>query len=248
MQIASCGVGTNSIAMIIELHNRGESLDVITFSDTGGEKPATYVYLKLFNEWCMQHDVPPVITVKKGGRVETLEENCLRLKMLPSVAYGYKSCSLKYKAEPQNQFFNNYAPARSEWKAGRKIIKCMGIDAGESHRAKPRDDPKYIFRYPLVEWGIDREGCMAIIEAAGLPLPGKSSCFFCPNSRPAEILALPKDLQDRAIAMERNAQLTHLKGLGRRWRWEDVIQSDRDQLRLFSAYEEMPCECYDGSS
>lgn len=47
--------------------------------------------------------------------------------------------------------------------------------------------------------------------------------------------------------MERQADLTIIKGLGRRWRWEDLIASDRDQMRLFEDDDkEMPCGCYDG--
>lgn len=246
MQIVSYGAGTNSTALLIEMWKRGEKVDAITFADTGGERAETYDHVRLFSAWCIARGLPEIVTVKKGGKVETLEENCLRMKMLPSVVYGFKSCSLKYKAEPQDKFYNNYEPAREEWAAGRKIVKCLGFDAGEPQRAKPREDGKYICRYPLVEWGIDRDGCVASIIGAGLPLPGKSSCFFCPNSKPAEILAMPRDLQDRAIAMERNAELTHMKGLGRLWRWEDLIRSDRDQLKLFNTHTEMPCECYDG--
>lgn len=248
MQIVSYGGGTNSTALIIEMLNRGEEVDAITFADTGGEKPNTYAYLKFFNEWCIGRRLPAIVTVKKGGRVETLEETMLRLKTLPSVVYGLKSCSKRFKIEPQNKYFNNYPPSRNEWDNGRKIIKCLGFDAGESHRAKPREDEKYINRYPLVEWGIDRDGCIDIIRSAGLPLPGKSSCFFCPNSTAAEIVALPPNLQDRAIVMERNANPTQAKGLGRRWRWQDVIKSDRDQLSLFNTHGEMPCECYDGGA
>ncbi|UVL31828.1 hypothetical protein [Pseudomonas donghuensis] len=91
-----------------------------------------------------------------------------------------------------------------------------------------------------------RDECIKTIQRAGLPLPGKSSCFFCPNSKPREILSLPDDLKDRAIAIERNANLTSVRGLGRRWRWEDLIASDRDQMRLFDDAGDMPCGCYDG--
>lgn len=244
--VVSYGAGTNSTAVLIEMARRGEPVDLITFADTGGERPETYAYLALFSDWLVAHGMPAVTLVKKGGRVETLEQDCLRKRMLPSVAYGFKSCSQKYKGEPQDAFTNNWQPALDAWAAGLKVIKCIGYDADEPQRAKFTEDNKYQWRYPLLEWDMGRDECIEVIRAAGLPLPGKSSCFFCPNSRREEILALPDDLKDRAIALERNADLTTLTGLGRRWRWEDLIASDRDQIPMFDAPTEMPCGCYDG--
>lgn len=94
--VVSYGAGTNSTAMLIEMVKHGERADLITFADTGGERPETYAYLTMFSAWLVSKDYPAITTVKKGGRTETLEENCHRMKMLPSVAYGFKSCSQKY--------------------------------------------------------------------------------------------------------------------------------------------------------
>jgi len=77
--------------------------------------------------------------------------------------------------------------AKAEWKSGRKIIKIIGCDADEEHRAKIPEDKKYIYKYPLVKWGVGRDECIKIIEVAGLGLPGKSACYFCPSSKPTEI-------------------------------------------------------------
>jgi hypothetical protein len=76
----------------------------------------------------------------------------------------------------------------------------------------------------------------------------RAAVFSALNSKAAEILALPADLQNRAIAMERNADLTSIKGLGRRWRWEDLITSDRQQMDMFTQPVDMPCGCYDGDA
>lgn len=245
--MVSYGAGTNSTALLVEMVRRGEHVDVITFADTGGEGQWTYAYLSMFSEWLVAHGMPAITTVRKGGRPETLEENCLRMKMLPSVAYGWKSCSLKFKVEPQEKFANNWQPAKDAWAAGEKVIKCIGYDAGEPQRAKFDEDKKYKWRYPLIEWDMGRDECIESIRAAGLPLPGKSACFFCPNSKPQEILALPEELKLRATAMEENADLTTIRGLGRRWRWADLIRADREQMDLFHQPADMPCGCYDGA-
>jgi hypothetical protein len=172
----------------------------------------------------------------------SLEQDCLDGKMLPSIAYGYKACSIKYKRDPQDKFCNNYPPCIEAWKTGR-IIKLIGYDADEERRAHIQEDDKYTYRYPLIEWGWGREECIDAIDRHGLKRPGKSACFFCPNSKDSEILALPQDLKDRAVMMEENAELTHIKGLGRTFAWKDLIRADKAQVRMFN---EMPCDCYDG--
>lgn len=79
---------------------------------------------------------------------------------------------------------------------------------------------------PLMEWGWDREACIRTIEAAGLPQPGKSSCFFCPSMRAEEIIDLRErypDLFRRALALEDNARanLKTVRGLGRNYSWKE---------------------------
>jgi hypothetical protein len=245
--MVSCGLGTNSTAMLVEMVKRCEKVDVITFADTGGERPETYAYLEILSAWLVAHGMPPITVVKKGGTVETLEQVLLRLKQLPSVAYGFKTCSQRFKVEPQEKFANNWAPAKEAWAAGIQVVKCIGYDAGEPHRAaRFQESKKYLWRYPLIEWDMGRDECIDSIRAAGLPLPGKSSCFFCPNSKIPEILALPPELKLRAIEMEENADLTSIKGLGRRWRWADLLRSHQEQMTMFDQPADMPCGCYDG--
>jgi len=249
--VVSYGGGTNSTAMLIGLHDRGIRPDAILFADTGGEKPATYAHINAMQKWLGKNDFPLITIVKKvdlNGDVLTLEENCLRKKMLPSVAYGFKTCSQKYKAQPQEKWSNNWKPAKDFWKEGKRITKVIGFDADEPQRAdKDYSCMKYAYWYPLLAWNWGRDECVQVIERAGLPQPGKSSCFYCPNARPSEIRelnALHPDLMARALAMEANAELTTLKGLGRgHYAWKAVIATDE----MFSyPSQEMPCDCYDG--
>jgi len=248
--VASFGGGTDSTAMLIGMWQRKESVDLILFADTGGEKPHTYEHVLIFSEWLVDHGMPPIFTVRY--KRETLEENCLRIKALPSIAYGYKKCSLKFKVGPQDQYCNNWQPAKDAWKRDEKVTKLIGYDATEERRAKIKDDDKYLYRYPLIEWGWNREKCVDVIQSVGLPLPGKSACFFCPSSKAQEVKQLAKqypELAARSIAMEKNAVLTDIKGLGRNYAWSDLIEFDDKQVRLFDddwSTAEVPCGCYDG--
>jgi hypothetical protein len=250
MIAVSYGGGTNSTAMLVGLFERGIVPDAITFADTGGEKPETYEHVEIMKRWCIDNGFPPIVTVRKvtrDGNVLSLEDNCLQQKMLPSIAYGFKSCSLKYKVAPQDKHFNNLPEAKEVWAQGDKVIKYIGYDADEERRAHIVEDEKYSYRYPLIEWGWGRKECIEAIERAGIPLPGKSACYFCPSSKVTEIkwlAAKHPDLMDRAIAMERNAQLTQVKGLGRSFRWEDVIATD--DMFGDDSYIDLACGCYDG--
>lgn len=253
VKVMAYGAGTNSTAMLVGLKERGERPDLILFADTGGERPETYEHLKIVSEWCVRNGFPEIITVQqvnRAGEKITLEGICLKNKMLPSIAYGYKGCSLKHKRAPQDKYVNNWPKARQLWKSGGKVTKLIGYDFDEQRRAKIKDDEKYIYHYPLIDWKWGRDECIASIQREGLPLPGKSACFFCPSSKKAEVLALQKqhpDLMERAIQMEKNANLTSIKGLGRSYSWSDLIYFSGNQGNLFrDTITDIDCECYDG--
>lgn len=234
INIVSYGGGANSTALLVGLHQHRIPVDLILFADTGGEHPHTYAYLDIMDRWLKEHGMPEITRVYKttrDGRRLTLEDECLKSGTLPSIAYGFKRCSLKHKIGPQEKFCNNYPPCREVWASGKKVVKFIGYDAGEHYRSDKvllRDlaDPKYSKWYPLMKWGWDREACIRAIEAAGLPQPGKSSCFFCPSMRAEEIIDLREhypDLFRRALALEDNARanLKTVQGLGRNYSWRE---------------------------
>ena len=104
MLLVCYGGGTDSTAELVEMSNRGVRPDLILFADTGGERPETYFYITMFSLWLAGHNMPP-ITVVKGSK--TLEDDCLARKALPSLAYGFKTCSQRFKAQPQDKFANH---------------------------------------------------------------------------------------------------------------------------------------------
>jgi hypothetical protein len=235
----SFGGGANSTALLVELFRRGIRPDFILFADTGGERPETYLALDLVSAWCVASGFPEIQIVKASGK--TLEQDCLDRRALPSIAYGPKTCSLRWKVEPQRRRLK--ALGLAEW------TQAIGYDAGEPWRARLSDEPRATNWFPLIDWGIDRDECRKICVAAGLPFK-KSACFFCPSSKKWEVVQLAKlhpDLAQRAVAMERGAELLWLKGLGRRWSWNALLQNEDQQTRLFETdgEPEVPCGCLD---
>ena len=103
MTVVGYGAGTDSTAMLVGLWQRRVPVDLILFADPGGEQPHTYAYLETMGHWLAEHGMPPITRVwytTRDGRRLTLEQECLRSSTLPSIAYGYKKCSLKHKVFP----------------------------------------------------------------------------------------------------------------------------------------------------
>ena len=188
-----------------------------------------------------------MITVRYEPRTapyRTLEGQCLHTGTLPSLAYGGKSCSLKWKRSPQDRFILRRYP-RDECQArGQRVVRAIGFDASErrrtyagsmtsnverSSREAILDRDYFTYWYPLLTWGLDRSACEASIRSVGLPVPPKSACWFCPASKKAEILTLRQshpDLLQRALALETNAlpKLTSVRGLGRSFAWSSFLE------------------------
>lgn len=277
--VVAYGLGVDSTAMLVEFATRGIRPDLILFADTGGEKPETYRYLSVIRPYLQSVGFPDVVVVRyqpKRALYRTLEEQCLHTGTLPSLAYGGKSCSLKYKRAPQDRYILSVYPPADFVARGKRVVRAIGFEAGEQRRryahvvkaigldageerrltwakqapAEQGQDRKkrlsreawldqhyFVYYYPLLEWGYDRERCKQVIAAAGLPEPVKSACFYCPASKKPEILWLEEnhpELMRRALEIERNAlpKLTSVKGLGRSYAWCDFLKRAND-LPLF---------------
>jgi hypothetical protein len=255
--VVAYGMGVDSTAILVEFVKRGIVPDLILFADTRAEKPETYAYLPVIQEFLRAHDFPEIQTVTRTGKHESLGSECLTNETLPSLAFGMKSCSLKWKVGPQNKFCNNWAPARLAWSMGQKVRKVIGYDASprDSSRGTFGQDgkgkgkclccqlnpcKKYEYWYPLIEWGFDRARCVEIIRSVGLSVPVKSACYFCPASHKEEIAWLQEehpDLFESALQIEtgfltgrHGARTT--RGLGRRFAWQDLARSDQDIIPL----------------
>lgn len=248
--VVAYGMGVDSTAMLVEWHRRGlPRPDAILFADTGSEKPETYAYLPVINTWLQRVGYPEVTVLKNKSPIagdKSLHDECLRKSVLPSLAYGGHSCSLKWKVDPQWK----YCRERYGWKQPRKargqaerpagkwshgdfITKLIGYDSSPADLRRVKNavgkwPPAHRYIYPLVAWGMDREACKAAIARAGLPVPVKSACFMCPGSKKQEISELERthpELHAIALDMERRAQekgLRTVKGLGRNFAWSTV--------------------------
>jgi hypothetical protein len=197
---------------------------------------------------------------------DTLEAKCLANETLPSLAFGGHSCSTVFKIETQIKYLKGWAPGLAAIGRGERVQKAIGYDDSQADRRRRTKADKVVakkrlavaertdcgkaplaeqweaahceYRYLLQDWGLERTQLTSIIEAAGLPVPEKSACFFCPASKPAEVVQLRlehPDLFRRAVAMERLARegrhgLTSKAGLGMGgWAWEWLTDCERPE-------------------
>lgn len=252
--VVSFGGGINSAAMLIGMVDKGVRPDAIVFADTGNEKPETYAFVSEMRAWCLRHLDLGIITVghPKG---DTLRESCFRNGTLPSKAYGFPGCSVKFKHQPMEKY------EMKRWGPDAIITKAIGYHAGETRRSDIAEKGRYRYRYFLREWGWGQQDCEdAIIRIAGLPVPMKSACYFCPSSKPHEIAWLrdvhPELFAD-AVAMETQAIPYHAErpnadgtlktlGLGRKFAWSDFVNITPAQVENTPEPDQIPCMCYDG--
>jgi hypothetical protein len=225
--VVAYGLGVDSTAMLVGYHKLGIRPDLILFSDVGAERQATYDYLPVINAWLRKVGLPEVTVVtyktkdfKHWPAYHTIEENILTNVALPSIAYGGHSCSSKWKISAQEAFLKLWPPAIASWKAGIPVRRVVGFeDSPHEHKRSQRcatfavqdlDAARYATAFPLQVWKWDRARCVKEIEAAGLPVCSKSSCYFCTAMKPWEVDELPDDKLMRIVILEARVRDRHL--------------------------------------
>lgn len=229
--IVSYGLGRDSTAMLVKFAQLGVRPDLILFADTGGEKDETYAYLSIMNAYLASVGFPEVTVIRLNrSRDRDFETHLFRLGVFASLTYGKHKCSATWKLDAQDEFLKSYLPVIEAKKQDRKIVRAVGFEKGEEYRVTRHTnkksetdksncksgtafaiDPKseYITYFPLIELGIDFDGVLDTIWQEGLPIPPKSSCYFCAGMREIEIYQLAQKEPHkffRALVLERLAQ------------------------------------------
>ncbi len=226
--VVCCGVGVDSVAILVGYYKRGIRPDLVIFADVGAERQATYDYIKILNAWLRAAWGMELTIVqykakdfKHWPHYHTIEENILTNISLPAIAYGGHSCSKKWKIDPQNKWLNQWQPAIDCWAAGGKVKKAIGFEDSPHERGRTKrcstfavqadEKEKYDLIFPLQEWGWDRERCKKEIAESGLvTVPSKSSCYFCTAMKPWEVNELPEDKLKRIVIIEARTAKRHL--------------------------------------
>lgn len=210
----SFGAGVQTTALLaLVAAGRWPRPDRIVFADTGTEAQGTYDYLAQHSgPFAREHGLD-VKVLGPDWRTKhyaaDLETYCLEHRMLPGTWVRW--CTDRYKVKPIIRFLRREMGAT----AAKPVESWIGISTDEARRERLSGSPYQVNRYPLIELGISRADCAQIIADAGLPLPPKSGCWFCPFKKQSAWHQLKREqpeLFERALRMEGNAR--HADGRG----------------------------------
>ncbi|MBM9504538.1 phosphoadenosine phosphosulfate reductase [Actinacidiphila acididurans] len=227
----SFGGGVQSTALLVLAAQGKIDFRLFLFSNVGhdSESPKTLEYVEtIAKPYAKRHGIELVElhrVMQRSGEVRTLWEDLTRegsrsLKIpvrMSNGAPGTRSCTATYKIEViGRELKRRGADAENPATIG------IGISVDEIHRAnKRRCEPHERIVYPLLDLGLRRIDCMRIIREAGLPVPPKSACFFCPFHRPE---TWHDQRRSEPELFEKSCQL------------EDILNERRDMLGKSHVY------------
>ncbi len=214
MRVISYGGGVQSTALLVLAARREINYTTFLFANVGddSEHPATLAYIRniaapyAINAGLELHQLQ---RTRRDGTTETLMERLNRpgIRSIPipvrmaNGAPGRRSCTADFKIKVVGRWLRQHGAT-----VDAPATVGIGISVDEIHRAnRRRSEPHEQIEYPLLDLRLRRDECERIIKDAGLPVPPKSSCFFCPfrtvdawrQQRQAE-----PELFARAVALE----------------------------------------------
>ena len=193
--VLSLGVGVNSVALMVVLLQEGLPFDEAVFADTGGEVPETYQYLEIAKKYLADHEVPLTVVSKRG---RSLYETAWGRRVFPSAIWRWSTRD--FKITPIHRHYRSLEA---------HINQYLAIAWDEVYRMKDSRVEYVTNLYPLIDRRLTRADCIAIIREAHLPVPQRSSCYFCPfNSvdRWRWLYETHRDLFDKAVALEEHSK------------------------------------------
>jgi hypothetical protein len=265
VRFVSYGGGVQSTALLVLAAAGRIDYPRFVLANVGddSEHPATLAYVRdVAAPYAAAHGITldVVDRVKRDGTVETLLGRLTRegSRSLPipvrmsNGAPGNRTCTSDFKIRVLAKWAKAHGATASD-----PATVGIGISLDEIHRANNRRaEPYERVVYPLISVGDDtglhltRQDCKQLIIDAGLPVPPKSACWFCPFHRPATwddmarndpvLFARAADLED---LLNRRRDLlgkdhVYLARFGLPLR--DI--TDADQLTMFEASDDPGCD------
>lgn len=236
----SSGMGVNSVALHLLMLREGYDFEAV-FVNHGGDWPETYAYLETFQKYLAAEGhrpitilYPDVNTVEKK-RFSSIYDYYVFKKLIPIRAS--RQCTDRFKIKVVNKYIEP------------PCFMHVGIDNDESHRAVISSEKGIEKRYLLVENSIGRDGCKKIITSAGLPVPMKSGCYFCPFQKRSQYKELRRKHPDLFCNTEKMELLSAERRMSNNKKplyLNDIPLKryiNEEQTALFEIDEYPPCQC-----
>lgn len=257
VRAVSYGGGQQSVAMLVLAATGRLDFSTFLFANVGddSEHPGTIAYHRdVALPYAERHGLELLElyrTRRDGSRhpsiVASLYEPGRRTVHVPARvangAPGNRSCTGDWKIKVVTKELRRRGATKLE-----PAVVAIGISTDEWIRATSRKpSPVETPAYPLLELGLSRLDCQRIITAAGLPLPPKSSCYFCPFKTVGTWAVMARDEPELfAQAVEVEAQVNRVRDrLGK----DHLYLSSRGRPLLEAvdvAQDELPYELDEG--
>ncbi|MFE0327960.1 phosphoadenosine phosphosulfate reductase [Streptomyces sp. NPDC058960] len=192
----SFGGGVQSVACLVLAAQGRIDFGTFLFANVGedSEDPRTLVYFRQYAKpYADAHGLrlEELHRTKRDGSRETLWGRITKqgsrslpipVRLSPSGAPGTRACTGDFKIKVIGKWLKQHGAS-----ADNPATVGVGISVDEIQRANSRRNQPYErITYPLLDLGLRRTDCQRIIRAAGLPVPPKSACFFCPFHKPED--------------------------------------------------------------
>ena len=217
VRVLSYGGGVDSFAMLLDAIGRGDRPDLCVFEDVGdgtreadgedpGEWPGTYRHMReIVIPLCEAHGIGFVWLDSTRYPVRDARSLFAWLearKQIP-VSGPKRICTIIAKVERFERWLDDTF-------GGAPVEVWIGFEAGEESRAAKDPNagkarPTRVNRFPLMERGLCRCRCVALIWRHGYAVPRKSACVFCPYGTRADWKTFARDLPDsfaKTVALE----------------------------------------------
>jgi hypothetical protein len=216
LRVFSYGGGVQSTAALVLAATGRINFPVFLFANVGddSEDPATLDYLEQYAKpYAALHGIQlhELRRIRRDGTTETLYGRLTRpgSRSLPipvrmsNGAPGTRSCTADFKIKVIGRWVKAHGATEDNPATVGVGISLDEIERVNNRRAMPYERPVY----PLLDLRppLRRQDCERVIRAAGLPVPPKSACWFCPFRRPLTWAETRRDrpqIFDQACALE----------------------------------------------
>lgn len=240
VRVFSYGGGVQSTAALVLAAAGRIDFRTFAFANVGDDhEPETLAYVRQIAAPFAAAAGLELLELRRGGVNDSILHKIARVprslgipvRMDRTGAPGRRACTYDFKIVPVQRLVKS----RGATKAAPATIG-LGITVDEIQRVRSPYDartPEQRRTYPLVDLELTRADCEQVILRAGLPVPPKSACYFCPFHSLEQWRTLRRRRPDQfaaAVQLERQLQ-TNRAGLGKDPVWL-TDQGARHRLTL----------------
>ncbi len=216
LTIFSFGGGVQSTAALCLAAQGQVPYRTFVFANVGhdSEHPATLAYLRdVAHPYAEAHGLT-LVEIERRRRPHSaptlLQEVLSSPRSIPipvrmaNGAPGNRLCTVKYKIRAVAAWTKRHGAT-----AACPATVGLGISLDEWHRQNPSRIAHQRHAYPLLALRLTRQDCVQVIARAGLPVPPKSACWFCPMHGVKDWQRLARETPElfaQAAALERLLQ------------------------------------------